>query len=83
MAPAPQTPSSAAAHEPGEQYRLETGERVVWISLRCYIVSGVPPIGLPDVLARSIPTRTVYQDAARSPGQLFKDLAAYKTYGPR
>jgi hypothetical protein len=67
-------------HEAGEQYRLATGEWVVWVSERCYIVSGVPPIGLPDVLARSIPTTTVCRDDSPPPGALFKDLPAYRKY---
>jgi len=68
------------AHEAGEQYRLDDGEWVVWVSDRCYIVSGLPPLGLPDVLARSIPTRTVCQDNSPPPGELFKELPAYQKY---
>ena len=68
------------AHQAGEQYRLASGEWVVWVSERCYIVSGVPPIGLPDVLARSIPTTTVCRDNSPPPGELFKDLPAYQRY---
>jgi hypothetical protein len=68
------------AHTVGEQYRLDTGEWIVWVSDRCYIVSGVPPIGLPDVLARSIPTSTVCQDNSPPPGELFKELPAYQKY---
>ena len=68
------------AHEAGEQYRLDDGKWVVWVSERCYIVSGVPPLGLPDVLARSIPTTTVCQDDSPPPGELFKDLPAYQKY---
>jgi len=68
------------AHQAGEQYRLDTGEWVVWVSDRCYIVSGVPPIGLPDVLARSIPTTTVCRDNSPPPGELFRELPAYQKY---
>jgi hypothetical protein len=71
------------AHEPGEQYRLGTGEWIVWVTPGCYIVSDVPPLGLPDVLARSIPTRTVCQDNSKPPGELFKELPAYKKYHPQ
>jgi hypothetical protein len=69
------------AHQVGEQYRIDA-EWVVWVSERCYIVSGVPPIGLPDVLARSIPTRTVCTDNSPPPGELFKDLPAYQKFHP-
>jgi hypothetical protein len=72
---------SSPTHRAGEQYRLETGESVVWLSDRCYIVSEPPPLGMPDVLARSLGTRTVCQ-APPGPreGELFKDLPAYKKY---
>jgi hypothetical protein len=75
---------SSPAHRAGEQYRLETGESVVWVSDRCYIVSEPPPLGMPDVLARSLGTRTVCQ-ALPGPreGELFKDLPAYKKYHPQ
>lgn len=68
------------AHQAGEQYRLETGEWVVWVNDRCYIVSGVPPLGMPDVIARSIPTRTICQGDSAPRGDLFKDLPAYEKY---
>jgi hypothetical protein len=67
-------------HVSGEQYRTTDGAWVVWVSDRCYLVSEVPPVGLPDVLARSIPTRTVCEADAESRGELFKDLAAYAKY---
>jgi hypothetical protein len=75
---------SSPTHRAGEQYRLETGESVVWVNDRCYIVSEPPPLGMPDVLARSLGTRTVCQ-APPGPreGELFKDLPAYKKYHPR
>jgi hypothetical protein len=69
-------------HEAGEQYRLGD-EWIVWVSPGCYIVSSVPPLGMPDVLARSIPTRTVCQDNSKPPGELFKGLPAYKKYHPQ
>jgi hypothetical protein len=69
-------------HAPGAQYRTTDGVWVVWVSDRCYLVSEVPPIGLPEVLARSIPTRTVCQGDAESRGDLFKDLPAYEKHHP-
>jgi hypothetical protein len=40
---------------------------MVWISDRCFIICELPPLGMPAVLARSIPTRTVYlADSSRS-----------------
>lgn len=74
---------SSPAHEAGEQYRTEDGAGIVWVSERCYIVSEVPPLGLPQVLARSIPTRTVCQGDSEPRSDLFKDLPAYKKYHPQ
>jgi len=71
------------AHEPGEQYRTTDGAWVVWTSDHCYLVSDVPPMGLPQVLARSIPTSTVCQGDPESRDDLFKDLPAYEKYHPR
>lgn len=48
---------SSSHHEGGEQYRLETGEWVVWVSDRCFIIAEPRPLGVPDVFARSAPTR--------------------------
>ena len=68
-------------HYAGEQYGLGTGEYIVWVSDRCYIVSERAPLGTPDVIARSRVTRTVCT-TAQGPwgGELFKDLPAYKKY---
>jgi hypothetical protein len=74
---------SAPAHEAGEQYRDEFGEWIVWVSDRCYLVSDTPTLGLPQVLARSIPARTVCQGDAQPRSDLFKDLPAYRTYHPQ
>ncbi len=74
---------SSPAHEAGEQYRTEDGAWIVWVSDRCYIVSEVPPLGLPQVLARSIPARRVCQRDAEPRSDLFKHLPAYKKYHPQ
>jgi hypothetical protein len=76
-------PLRSPAHQAGEQYRTEDGAWIVWVSDRCYIVSEVPPLGLPQVLARSIPTRTVCPGDSEPRGDLFKDLPAYKKYHPQ
>jgi hypothetical protein len=56
---------------------------VVWVSDRCHLVCEVPPMGLPQVLSRSIPTSTVCQGDTESRDDLFKDLPAYEKYHPR
>jgi hypothetical protein len=71
------------AHMAGEQYRDVDGTWIVWVSDRCYIVSGIPALGLPDILAHSILTRTVCQGDSGPRSDLFKDLPAYKKYHPQ
>ena len=65
-----ETPNSTFAHQAGEQYRDLDGW-IVWVSDRCYLVSGDPPLGVPDVIARSIPTRAVCQDDSKPSGGVF------------
>ncbi len=74
---------SSPAHAAGEQYRTEDGTWIVWVSDRCYIVSEVPPLGLPPILARSIPARTVCQRDSEPRSDLFKDLPAYQKHHPQ
>ncbi len=85
----PQAPSwlgstrAASAHQAGDQYRLETGEWVIWVSDRCYILSQPAPLGMPDVFAHSLGTQMACQaPPGPPPGELFKDLPAYKKYHP-
>lgn len=75
---------SSPKHYAGEAYRLETGESIVWVSDRCFIVSEPPPLGMPDVFARSLGTRMGCQ-APPGPrkGELFKNLPAYRKYHPQ
>lgn len=76
-------PHSSPAHTAGEQYRDEDGTWIVWVSPHCFIVSALPPLGLPDILARSMPTRTVCQRDSGPRSDLFKDLPVYKKYHPQ
>lgn len=77
-----QRPHPDPPHQAGDQYRVGN-EWIVWVSPHCYIVSSPPPLGMPDVLARSIPTTTVCQDKSKPAGEQFKDLPAYKKYHPQ
>jgi hypothetical protein len=65
-----ETPHSMPAHQPGDQYRDLDGW-IVWVSDSCYLVAGVPPLGVPDVIARSIPTKVVCRDESKPNGGLF------------
>lgn len=86
----PQAPSwlgssrSGPAHHAGEQYRLDTGESIVWVSDRCYLISEPAPLGTPDVFVRSQGTQVAcLAPPGPPPGQMFKDLPAYKKYHPQ
>lgn len=73
----------APAHQAGESYRDEFGDKVVWVSDRCYIVSALPLPGTPPALAAAIGTRTVCPGDSSTPrGGLFKDLPAYRKHQP-
>jgi hypothetical protein len=64
-------------HSYREQYPLSTGELVVWVSDRCFVVSEPAPADTPNAFAHSALTHT---QCARDPGpraDLFKQLPAY------
>lgn len=77
------SPQSSAKHAVGEQYRSGSGEWIVWVNDHCYITSDVAALGVPDALARSLPTRTICEGDSSVRGDLFKDLSAYKRLHPR
>jgi hypothetical protein len=80
---APDAPRQRPAHQAGDQYRLETGEWIVWVSPRCYIVSAPKPLGLPGAVMRGTPSSTVCQDDSKPQRDLFKQLPAYQRDHPR
>jgi hypothetical protein len=83
---APSKPQSLWAqplHHAGEQYTLETGESVVWVSDRCFLVSEPPTLGTPNAFAHLALT---HAQCTGSPGRrsdLFKDLPEYKKLHPQ
>jgi hypothetical protein len=71
------------AHRAGDQYRQETGEWIVWISDKCYQVSGSSLLIVPELFSKAMLPKTVCPSNSHKPrGNLFKDLAAYKKYHP-
>jgi hypothetical protein len=69
-------------HHAGEEYTLETGELVIWVSDRCYMVSEPPAAGTPNAFAHLALTHT---QCAGSPGprtDLFEDFPQYKKLHP-
>jgi hypothetical protein len=74
-------PAHGPTHQAGEQYRTETGDSIVWISDRCYVISENPSLGTPPSMAGSKPTRTVCKrDSDEARGDLFKDVPAYRKH---
>jgi hypothetical protein len=71
------------AHHKGDQYTNESGERIVWISDKCYQVSGSSLLTVPEVFSKAMIPKTVCPRHSGKPrGDLFKDLPAYKKYHP-
>jgi hypothetical protein len=67
-------------HRAGESSRDAEGNKTLWVTDSCYIVSEAPPLGAPDVLARMQPTHMGCVDHSAPEGELFKDSSAYKKY---
>jgi hypothetical protein len=67
-------------HFAGEEYTDSAGSHIVWTSDRCYLISDPPLPGIPKGLNLS---RIGCVDYSKPPGELFKDLPAYKNnHGP-
>jgi hypothetical protein len=82
---APSKPDSLwtpRTHGYGEQYTLSTGELVVWVSDRCFIVSEPALAGTPNAFAHSALTHTQCERDPGPRGDLFKQLPAYDKYHP-
>jgi len=71
---------SGPIHRAGESFHDAEGNKTVWMTDSCYIVSEAPPLGVPDVLARMQPTHMACVDRSAPEGELFKDSSAYRKY---
>jgi hypothetical protein len=69
-------------HHAGEQYTLKTGELVVWVSDRCFVVSEPPTFGTPNAFAHLALTHTQCTGSPGPRSDLFKDLPEYKKLHP-
>jgi hypothetical protein len=69
-------------HHAGEQYTLETGELVVWVSDRCFVVSEPPSVGTPNAFAHLNLTHTQCTGSSGPRSDLFKDSPEYKKLHP-
>jgi hypothetical protein len=82
---APTEPHSLWAppqHHAGEQYTLSTGELIVWVSERCYLVSEPPALGTPNAFAHLALTHTQCTGSPGPRSDLFKDLPTYQKLHP-
>ena len=70
------------AHRAGESYVDGSGNRIVWLSARCYMISEAPQLGTSAILANAQPTRTSCLGAPYSRSDLFKDTAAFRRRHP-
>lgn len=74
----------APAHHVGENYMASTGQGIVWLSDRCYQISQLPLSGASqNILQMEIPTTVCSKQSDQPRGDLFKELPAYKKYGPQ
>jgi hypothetical protein len=80
--PKPDSLWTPRVHNYGEQYTLSTGELVVWVSDRCYIVSEPALAGTPNAFAHSALTHTQCESDPGPRADLFKQLPAYDKYHP-
>jgi hypothetical protein len=82
LRPAPNPFAPPPIHHAGDSDTNESGETVVWISDKCYQVSG-NMLTVPDVMAHARLPRTLCTGSSNEPrGDLFKDLPAYKKLHP-
>ena len=74
-APAAAAPNSqgtaASTHYAGEQYTLPTGETLIWLSDRCYMVSDPPDPSSPNALVHLAQSRTTCRKS-EARGDLFQ-----------
>ena len=69
-------------HKSGESYVDQYGDRIVWLSARCYIISEPPQLGTSAILANVQPSRTACLGAAPARGDLFEDTAQFRKRHP-
>ena len=75
-------------HHAGEEYRLDTGERLVWISASCFFVPnpltpGPPGEVVPGMHMLGFSGLHCPGNASPPEGELFKDLPQYKRYASK
>jgi hypothetical protein len=74
-------------HHAGEQYRLDTGEWIVWVSDTCFFTTDPPHSEPPDEVMRGfqflgIPGKHCVGRSSTVRGDLFESLPEYGIYAP-
>lgn len=67
-------------HAYGEQYQLQTGETVVWVSDHCFVVSEPQVAGTPNAFAHAALTHTQCEGNPDARSDLFKELRAHRKH---
>jgi hypothetical protein len=75
--------SDAPLHQAGETYVDTYGDRILWITPNCYLVSEAPELGVPEAFKHVKPTRGGCIRQGPGEGELFKDLPEYKKRHPQ
>jgi hypothetical protein len=74
--------SAASPHHAGESYTLSTGQKIVWTSDSCYLISDPPDLATPNAFAHLAQARIGCQATSTSQGDLFKQSPTYQKYHP-
>jgi hypothetical protein len=73
--------SAAPPHYVGESYTLSTGQKIVWTSASCYLISDPPDLATPNAFAHLAQTR-IGCKVESTPGELFRQSPTYQKYHP-
>lgn len=76
------TTSAASPHYAGEAYTLSTGEKIVWTSASCFLISDPPDLGTPNAFAHLALARIGCQAPSPPQGDLFKQSPTYQKHHP-
>ncbi len=75
-------PSQPKAYYAGEQYQLETGQQIAWVSDKCYIIIDPPDPFTPNAFAHHAQARMGCSGASAPRGDLFKQSPTYQKLHP-
>jgi hypothetical protein len=72
--------TAASPHYLGESYTLSTGQKIVWTSASCYLISDPPDLATPNAFAHLAQARIGCKAAGTAQGDLFKQSPTYQKY---